>query len=211
MEENKVQHKETVSEALDRAMNGLDQTIAIGDETTDYTVSCDDTVYATYGDVVLTESETPDASEDNMDDLDNLVIEYASGISLTMSYTDMDWDGLWKNAASDMMNNLSVLKHMYKDLLSETDETKRESLARDAITTVKDFFKSVGVPEINYDLRPSIPIVEEACCVLTDGIILLYELIHNSEVYVLTSKTDGITIDDLMEQWSKTIAEGAFN
>lgn len=183
-----LQTEKTVTEALDEAMG------VTGPDITDESGRI----------------EIPVGDREVAIDEDNIIIQYASGISLTMSYTDMDWEGIWKNAVPDMLNNLAVLKQMYHDILITPDEAARNAQAKEAIDLVDGFFKSVGVPEINYELRPNISVVEHALCTITDCIILLYEVTHMAQVFVMMSKTDGMSIDQMVQQMSEEMKNFKF-
>lgn len=176
---NELQNDNTITKALDEAMGVTSPDIMDESATTEYTA---------------------DGSELTDDDV---VIQYACGVSLTMSYSDMDWDGIWKNAVPDMLSNMAVLKQMYHDILITPNDDARNKQAEEAISLVREFFNSVGVPEIDYNLRENIPIVEKALCTITDCIILLYELTHTAQVYVLMSQTDGMTIDKMIQKMSE--------
>ena len=186
----------TTAEALDQALIGETTTVEATDDMDVEIYTPDDQT-----------NEEPTTEEEP----EMLQIVLAVGITLNISMDEMDWDGIWTNSSADMFNNVAVSKLMMKDMLSEADPAKRNELAEKAIENISTFFKSVGVPpEINYDVREDISLVEKACLYLTDGIILMTELMHTAEVYVLTSKTYGMSLDDMIQKMSDSMANFKF-
>jgi len=160
------------------------------------------------------QTEAPEVEATNdattSDEKEVLEVYLASGITLNINYDEMNWQGIWENARDDLINNSLATTTTCFKLASETDEKHREELALDAIETVTKFFKSVGVPEINYDLRPDLSIVEKALIMLYDSNSLITTILRVAEVEVLTAPTHGMTIDQMINMMSDQMSNFHF-
>lgn len=162
----------TNAEALDEAMTGNMPDDVIGE-------------IPTTGDIM----ETPET----------LDVYLCNGTTLSINYDEMNWTNIWNDAREDLINNALASTSMLHKMAIETDESASEEMAKSSIETITQFFESVGVPRINYEMRENIPITEKAMLMLYDSYVLISNILRTAEVEVLTAPTDGMTLDQMIQ------------
>ncbi len=138
---------------------------------------------------------------------DQFTIGLTTGVSLVLDYKTTDWEKIWTNSAEDTFNNIEAAKLMIRDIMTESDPIKRDNLAAEAIRNIIGLYDSIGAPnDINYDLRENITLPEKAVMYLMDGIIIMSEMIHAAQIYIMTESTSGMSINQLIEEMSSKLA-----
>lgn len=137
---------------------------------------------------------------------DQFTIGLTTGISLVLDYKTTNWEQIWNESAKDSFNNIEAAKLMIRDLMKESDPIKRDNMAAEAIRNVLGLYDSIGTPEMNYDLREDITLPEKAVMYLMDGIIIMSEMMHAAQVYMMTESTSGMSINQLINEMSSKLA-----
>jgi hypothetical protein len=137
---------------------------------------------------------------------DQFTIGLTTGISLVLDYKTTDWEKICTDSAEDTFNNIEAAKLMIRDIMTESDPIKRDNLSAEAIRNIIGLYDSIGAPnDINYDLRENITLPEKAVMYLMDGIIIMTEMIHAAQIYMMTESTSGMSINQLIEEMSSKL------
>jgi len=138
---------------------------------------------------------------------DQFTIGLTTGVSLVLDYKTTDWEKIWTESAEDTFNNIEAAKLMIRDIMLESDTVKRDNLAAEAIRNIIGLYDSIGAPNnMNYDLRENITLPEKAILYLMDGIIIMTEMIHAAQIYMMTESTSGMSINQLLEEMTSKLA-----
>jgi len=160
-----------------------------------------DTIEVDASDVEL---YTPEEIEEEEAD-DTLEIHLASGTSLTMEYSSMDWESVWLNNGSTMLSNVLAIMAKARDMRQAPIGDDRTNLANEIIDLVQNAFKEMGVPELDYSGFIFETKAEEALLYMEDYVRLVSELVHVAQVEVIMKPTDGMSFDDIISKLSDSM------
>ena len=154
---------------------------------------------------------------DTMPEFTDIVIPLCNGMSLTLDYSMMDWKAIWESK-EDTTHNIAAAQGMMFDIMKEVDDSKRETLAMNAISSIVKLYENIGVPdEINYDLRPSISVSEIAIMYLHDSITIMMELMHCAQLYNISINklndimSGGVPSDDYIDEIVNRVKDSMAN
>jgi hypothetical protein len=181
----------------------LDESLTASDETLD--VNQTDTVEI-IEDSTNDEEEAFNAIKNGLDDQE-FEIHLPSGTSLTMSYNDMNWEDVWMKNGKTMSDNILAIMAKARDIRKMSDNELRTKEADELIDMVKHAFEEMGVPKLDYSGFIFETKCEEALLYMEDYVRLVSELLHIAEVEVIMKPTDGMTISDLISQFSEQVDE----
>jgi hypothetical protein len=186
----------TTAEFLDESLTASDETLDINQ--TDAVEIIEDSTND--------EEEAFNAIKDGLDDQE-FEIHLPSGTSLTMSYNDMNWEDVWMKNGEIMSDNILAIMAKARDIRKMSDNELRTKEADELIDMVKHAFEEMGVPKLDYSGFIFETKCEEALLYMEDYVRLVSELLHIAEVEVIMKPTDGMTISDLISQFSEQVDE----
>ena len=176
----------------------LDEALQVSDDTLD--------VVGTDNVEMYEEQEEAEAAVD----VDKLEINLASGTSLEMQYDDMNWEEVWMNNGATMGNNVLAIMAKARDMRSAADQT-RTAIADEIISLVTNAFKEMGVPQLDYSRFIFETKTEEALMYMEDYVRLVSELLHIAQLEVISKPTSGMTIEQLVQEFSQQVDEISHN
>lgn len=191
MMENEIK---TTTEALDEALQ-------VSEETFDVTPEEDVEVYTPDEETTVQEGEEATLTSEP----DQLEIHLASGTSLSMGYENMDWEKVWMDNGPTMSNNILAIMAKARDMRTAPIGDGRNDIADELIEMVKNAFEEMGVPKLDYTQFIFETKTEEALLYMEDYIRLISELLHVAQIEVITKPTDGMTVDQLITQFSQQV------
>jgi hypothetical protein len=186
----------TTAEFLDESLTASDETLDINQ--TDVVEIIEDSTND--------EEEAFNAIKDSLDDRE-FEIHLPSGTSLTMSYDNMNWEDVWMKNGKTMSDNILAIMAKSRDIRKMSDNELRAKEADELIDMVKHAFEEMGVPKLDYSGFIFETKCEEALLYMEDYVRLVSELLHIAEVEVIMKPTDGMTISDLISQFSEQVDE----
>lgn len=178
----------------------LDEALQVSDDTLDVVGTDDVEMYG--------EQEEAETAVDV--DNDRFEIHLASGTSLEMQYDDMNWEEVWMNNGATMGNNVLAIMAKARDMRSATDQT-RTVIADEIISLVTNAFKEMGVPQLDYSRFIFETKTEEALMYMEDYVRLVSELLHIAQLEVISKPTSGMTISQLVQEFSQQVDEISHN
>ena len=181
----------------------LDEALQVSEETFDVTPEEDVEVYTPDEETTVQEGEEATLNSDP----DQLEIYLASGTSLTMGYENMDWEKVWMDNGPTMSNNILAIMAKARDMRTAPIGDGRTEIANELIEMVKNAFEEMGVPALDYTKFIFETKTEEALLYMEDYIRLISELLHVAQIEVITKPTDGMTVDQLITQFSQQVDE----
>jgi hypothetical protein len=178
----------------------LDEALQVSDDTLDIVGTDDVEMY-----------EEQEEAETAVDvDKDKFEIHLASGTSLEMQYDDMNWEEVWMNNGATMGNNVLAIMAKARDMRSAADQT-RPAIADEIISLVTNAFKEMGVPQLDYSRFIFETKTEEALMYMEDYVRLVSELLHIAQLEVISKPTSGMTISQLVQEFSQQVDEISHN
>lgn len=186
----------TTAEFLDESLTASDETLNINQTDTVEIIE----------DSTNDEEEAFNAIKNGLDDQE-FEIHLPSGTSLTMSYNDMNWEDVWMKNGKTMSDNILAIMAKARDIRKMSDNELRTKEADELIDMVKHAFEEMGVPKLDYSGFIFETKCEEALLYMEDYVRLVSELLHIAEVEVIMKPTDGMTISDLISQFSEQVDE----
>lgn len=145
------------------------------------------------------------------DKLSRMEIQLPSGTTLTMGNEPTDWEEVWMDNGSTMENNVLAIMAKARDMRSSSDQTSRMSIADEIISLVTNAFKEMGVPQLDYSNFIFETKAEEALLYMEDYVRLVSGLLHLAEVEIVHKPTSGMTIEQLVQEFSQQADEISHN